>query len=144
MYCREVAGQSSTEFLILAAGIFLTATSLFFWSLETNEVTAVIQAAYDGTENVLATIETKYQCSAYVENLKLNDNCIEISIVIIATPPENIDWLDFKENVVKKMVREGALNYIQKTFNSLPSTTFPIKTAFGNYDISVSLREVTR
>ncbi|MEM3421939.1 MAG: hypothetical protein QW835_06465 [Candidatus Hadarchaeum sp.] len=140
MYCGEIAGQSSTEFLILVAGIILTATSFFCWSLQNTELTTIIQAAHDGAENALATIEINYGCSAYVECFGLNDNRIEISIVILAAPPENINQFDFTEKVVKKMVKESVFNYIQRALSSL-STNNPIETAFCPYDVSIRIRK---
>ncbi|MEM2889875.1 MAG: hypothetical protein QW358_00805 [Candidatus Hadarchaeum sp.] len=127
--------------MILVAGVLLTATSFFCWSLANNELTTVIQAAHDGAENALATIEITYGCSANVEHLRINDNRIEVSIVILASPPEDINQFDFTENIVKKMVRESVINYIQNALSSLSSVNNPIKTAFSTYDVSVSLRE---
>lgn len=139
MYFGKITGQSSTEFLILAAGILLISTSFFYWSLENHEVTTIIQATRDGAENALANIEINYGVSANIEYLKLDDNQIEISIAIMGTPPE-IAWADFAENVVKKTVRESVFCHIQYALSSL-STKNP-ESAPYTYDVSVSLRKV--
>ncbi|MGB9521227.1 MAG: hypothetical protein ACPL6F_00585 [Anaerolineales bacterium] len=131
------------EFLILVAGILLTTTSLFYLSLVNNEIATITQAAHDGTESAIAAIETKYGCSLNLDYLQLRDNLIEISIVIVSAPSENINWLEFKENIVKKTVEEYVLNHIQHALGARPSTTNTVKTAFCTYVVSIRLKEGT-
>lgn len=141
----KIGGQSSAEFLALAAGILLTATSLLYIGLENNELSSVLQAARDGAEEAIATIELSYGCPANVENLRYNEGKITISLTLIFSPQDESNWTEFKENVVKKMVREYALNCIRNAVSGQETpTAVPVKTIFHTYDVSVDLREVFR
>jgi len=137
-------GQSSTEFLILVAGILLTATSLLYLGLENNELSTVLQAARDGTENAIATIEIKYECSVNIDNLSFDEGNIIISVILRSAAPENNCEIDLRDNFIKGTIKGCALNYIQNAISGHVSITSPIKTAFHTYNVLVNIKEVTK
>jgi len=138
-------GQSSAEMLILVGAILLTVTSLFYLGLGSNESTVVMQAARDGTESAIANIDIKYGCSIDIENLSFTTGTITISVAVSNAPPADISWSNFRDNIVKKNIREEALRYIQNAVGGhFPSIAAPVKTSHYTYDVIVNARLVTK
>ena len=137
-------GQSSAEMLILVAAILIAATSTLYLGMNSNESTVVMRAARDGAENAIIAIDSDYGCAIDIEGLTSSVGIITIQVTVRNTPPSTA-WDNFRENVIKKTTREGALRYINNAlFGSFPATAGPVKTAYYTYDVTVEVRRVTK
>lgn len=123
----------------------IAATSTLYVSVGSNESTAIMQAARDGTENAIAAIDADYGCSIDIEGLSLSAGTITINAIARNAPSENIGWDNFRDNIIKKNIRDGALRYIHNTvFGSFPITVAPVTTPYYTYDVSVVVRRVVK
>lgn len=138
-------GQSSAEMLILVGAILVAVASLLYLGTGSNESAVVMRAARDGAENAIAAIDADYGCSINIEELGFDAGTITISIAVRSAPPDNIAWDNFRENIIKKNVRDGALKHIQNAVGgSFPTTAGLVKTAYYTYDVAVEVRRVTK
>ncbi|MFH1821885.1 MAG: hypothetical protein ABH852_05560 [Methanobacteriota archaeon] len=138
-------GQSSVEMLILMGAILIAVTTTLYIGIGSNESTAVMQAARDGTENATAAIDADYACSIDMEGLALNAGTVTIQVIVRNAPSENIIWDYFRDTIIKKNIREGALKYINNAlFGSFPENAAPVKAAYDTYDVTVEVRKVTK
>ena len=138
-------GQSSAEMLILLAAIIITVTSILYLSMGSNESAVTMQAARDGGGNAAAAMATDYGCLIDVEGVSLTSGTITINVAASNVPPEKFTWDNFRENIIKKNVRDGALRQIHNALlGSFPATAEPVKTGYRTYDVTVQVRLVTR
>ena len=138
-------GQTSAEMLILVGAILIAVASMLYLGLGSSEMSAVMQTARDGAENAIAAIDAEYGCSIDIEELGFDAGTITISVAVRDAPPASITWENFRENIVKKNIREEALKHIQNAIGgSFPATAGPVKTAYYTYDVTVEVRRVTK
>lgn len=138
-------GQSSVEMLILVGAIMIAVSSMLYLGTRVNELEVVMRAARDGAENAISTINAEYGCSIDVEGLGFDAGTITISVVVRDAPPHNFSWDNFRDNIIKRNIREGALLHIQNAVGGFfPATPGPVKTARYTYDVTVEVRRVTK
>lgn len=131
--------------LILVGAILITVTSLLYLGSGGNESAVVMQAARDGAENAIASVDAGYGCSIDIENLSFSTGTITISVAARNAPPDNISWSNFRDNTIKKNVRDAALKYMQNAVGgSFPTVAGPVKTSHATYDVTVNARQVTK
>ncbi len=138
-------GQSSAELLVLVGGILITVTSLLYLGLGGNESSVVLGAARDGAENAISNLDARYGCAIDIDNLTFNAGTITVSVAVRNAPPKTFTWNNFRDNVVKKDIREAALKLIQNAVGGhIPSAAAPVKTSYYTYDVTVNARQVVK
>jgi len=138
-------GQSSAEMLILIGGILISIAAMIYLGTSSNEGAGVMQAARDGAENAISTIDATYGCSIDIDNLSFNAGTITIRVAAVNAPPSGITWDNFSENTIENNIRTGALKYISNAIGGyFPTTAAPVTTSYYTYDVVVETRRVTR
>lgn len=131
--------------LILVAAILIAVASMSYLGIGSNESAVVMRAARDGAENAIAAIDAEYGSSIDIEEVGFDAGTITISVAVRNAPPDNIDWDDFRDNIIKENIIEGALKYIQNAVGGyFPVTAAPVQTAYYTYDVTVDVRRVTK
>lgn len=137
-------GQSSAEMLILVGAILIAVASMLYLGAGANESSAVMRAARDGAENAIADIDAEYGCEIIIEKIGFDAGTIAI-YVEVRSPPPDITWENFRDNIVRPNIRDGALKYIQNAVTgSIPETAQPVRTGYYTYDVPLENIVVTR
>lgn len=138
-------GQSSVEMLVLVAGIMVSVGSLLYLGTVSNESTVVLQAARDGAENAIFAIDMSFGCTIAIDNVAYDGENISISVTAWNAPPENIEWENFRENVIENVIRDVALKHMHNAIGGiLPSTATPVVTNYNTYDVAVEARRLIK
>ncbi len=131
-------GQSSAEMLILIGAILLVVTSLFYLSLGSTEMAAIMSAARTGTENAIALLGPEFGCSIDIEQVGFDDGTITIYVNVRGGPPPD-------NQVISDNIKVGALKYIYHAVNgSFPEKAETLETSYYTYDVNVEIRRVTK
>ncbi len=139
-------GQTSLESILLVSAIILIGGAAVYTGQVSNEAVVVSYVARDGAENAIVAVDMEYGTSTDIERLEYFDNgTIIISLVVRGTPPVDIEWENFRENILENKIREVALKHAWNAIGGTFSyTTDPLQTNLHTYDVVVSTRRVTR
>ncbi len=118
---------------------------MLYIGIQSNADTVIVQAARDGAENAIMTIDIEFLCTLEVEEITMTNDNITINVVAKNAPPSITDWDNFRENVIETNVRKVALKHMANAVGGIfPDTADLVVTSYGTYDVTVNARSVTR
>jgi hypothetical protein len=130
--------------LILVGAIFVAVASLLYLGTGANETAAIMQAARDGAENAIADIDVEYGCEIVIEEVGFDAGAITISIAV-RSPPSGIRWENFRDNIIRPSIRDGALKHIYNAVvGFIPKDADNVRTRYYTYSVEVDARRVAK
>jgi hypothetical protein len=131
--------------LILTAAIIITVASILYLGIGNNESAVAMQAAREGAENAATAMAVDHGCSVDIDGISISSGTIIIDVIASNSPPGIFTWDNFRENVIRKNIHDGALRQIHGALlGSFPAAAEPVKTGYRTYDVEVRIKRVTR
>ncbi len=129
-------GQASVELLVLVGAILVSIASMLYLGMASNEQTVVAQAARDGIENAALALQLEYGCELSATHVGVSHGDITMSIKIRNAPPQGFTWENFRDNVVKPLLREQVLRFVGYALSgNFPEAVGPVSGRYYTYDV---------